>query len=126
MIGYGRHDTEEELRVLNQLYSYLRLYVNFFQPVRKLIHKERMGSRIKKCYDVAQTPYRRVLSSPHIPDEIKMNLERLYDKLNPAELKSEITRLQNELYRLSALKQNSDRETARDRKPQGSLEYIST
>ena len=124
-VGYGRHDTEEELRVLNQLYSNLRLYVNYFQPVRKLIHKERMGSRIKKSYDVAKTPYRRVLSSPHIPDEIKMNLTTLYDKLNPAELKREISRLQNELYRLNSLKQNRDRETVRDRKPQGSLEYIS-
>ena len=124
MVGYGRHDTEEELRVLNQLYSYLRLYVNYFQPVRKLIQKEGFGSRIKKRYDIAQTPYRRVLASQHIKDEIKMKLEKLYDKLNPAQLKREITRLQNELYRLNALKQNRDRETAKDRKPQGSLEYI--
>ena len=124
-VGYGRYDTEEELRVLNQLYSNLRLYVNFFQPVRKLIQKERMGSRIKKRYDIAQTPYHRILSSPHIKDEIKMKLEKLYDKLNPAELKREITRLQNELYRLSALKQNRNREATGDRKPQGSLEYIS-
>ena len=125
-VGYGRYDTEEELRVLNQLYSNLRLYVNFFQPVRKLVQKERFGSRIKKHYDIAQTPYRRVLSSPHIKDEIKMQLQRLYDKLNPAQLKREISRLQNKLYRLNSLKQNRDRETARDRKPQGSLEYIST
>ena len=125
-VGYGRHDTEEELRVLNQLYSNLRLYVNYFQPVRKLIHKERMGSKIKKRYDVAQTPYRRALSSPHIPDEIKVRLTTLYDKLNPAELKREISRLQNELYRLNTLKQNRDRETARDKKTQGSLDYIST
>ena len=54
-----------------------------------------------------------------------MQLERLYDKLNPAQLKREISNLQNELYRLNALKQNRDRETAKDRKPQGSLEYIS-
>ena len=55
-----------------------------------------------------------------------MKLEKLYDKLNPAQLKREITMLQNELYRLNTLQQNKDRETARDRKPQGSLEYIST
>ena len=125
-VGYGRYDTEEELRILNQLYSNLRLYVNYFQPVRKLIHKERFGSRIKKRYDMAQTPYRRVLASSCNSDEIKMQLQRLYDKLNPAELKREISRLQNELYRLNSLKQNRDRETARNRKPQGSLEYIST
>jgi len=39
-VGYSRHDTDNELSILNELYSYLRLYVNFFQPVRKLIKKE--------------------------------------------------------------------------------------
>jgi len=124
-VGYGRYDTEEELGVLNQLYSNLRLYVNYFQPVRKLVQKQMMGSRIKKRYDVAKTPYRRVLASSCISEKIKMQLQKLYDKLNPAQLKREISNLQNELYRLNALKQNRDRETAKDRKPQGSLEYIS-
>lgn len=125
-VGYGRYDTEEELRVLNQLYSNLRLYVNFFQPVRKLVQKERFGSRIKKHYDIAQTPYRRVLSSPHIKDEIKMKLEKLYDKLNPAQLKREISRLQNKLYRLNSLKQNRDREIDKSKKAQNIFDYIST
>ncbi|GAI38922.1 unnamed protein product, partial [marine sediment metagenome] len=39
-VGYGRYDTDKELSILNELYGYLRLYVNFFQPVRKLIKKE--------------------------------------------------------------------------------------
>ena len=38
-VGYSRHDTDNELNILNELYSYLRLYFNFFQPVRKLIKK---------------------------------------------------------------------------------------
>ena len=75
-VGYGRYDTEKELHLLNQLYGYLRLYVNFFQPVRKLVQKERIGSRIKKRYDVAQTPFRRVLASPLISKEIKVKLQR--------------------------------------------------
>jgi hypothetical protein len=125
-VGYGRYDTEEELRVLNQLYSNLRLYVNFFQPVRKLIQKERFGSRIKKYYDIAQTPYRRVLASSCISEKIKMQLQRLYDKLNPAQLKREISRLQNELYRLNVLKQNRDREIDKSKKTQNIFDYIST
>ena len=75
---------------------------------------------------VAQTPYHRILSSPHIPDEIKMKLEKLYDKLNPAELKREISRLQNELYRLNSLKQNIDREIDKSKKAQNIFDYIST
>ena len=38
-VGYGRYDTDKELSILNKLYSYLRLYVNFFQPVRKLLNE---------------------------------------------------------------------------------------
>ena len=125
-VGYGRYDSSEQLQVLNQLYGYLRFYVNFFQPVRKLVKKERIGSRIKKQYDVAQTPFRRVLASSDIPEEIKMKLQRQYDMLNPAELRRQITRLQNGLYRLNILKQNKDKETARSKNAQSSFEYIST
>jgi len=62
-VGYGRYDTDKELSILNELYHYLRLYTNFFQPVRKLIKKERIGSKVIKRYDEAKTPYRRVLAS---------------------------------------------------------------
>jgi len=55
-VGYSRYDTDKELNILNELYSYLRLYVNFFQPVRKLIKKERIGSKVIKRYDEAKTP----------------------------------------------------------------------
>ena len=125
-VGYGRYDTDKELCILNKLYSYLRLYVNFFQPVRKLVKKERIGSRIKKRYDVAQTPYRRVLACPDISEEIKMKLKREYDMLNPAELKRQITYLQNELLRLNALKHKVSKEEHVSMKAQSSFEYIST
>jgi len=104
-VGYSRYDTDKELNILNELYSYLRLYVNFFQPVRKLIKKERIGSKIIKRYDEAKTPYRRVLASPDILDEIKVKLKNQYAMLNPAELKRKITKLQNRLLKLNALKQ---------------------
>ena len=104
-VGYSRYDTDKELNTLNELYSYLRLYVNFFQPVRKLIKKDRIGSKIIKRYDEAKTPYRRVLASPDILDEIKVKLKNQYAMLNPAELKRKITKLQNRLLKLNALKQ---------------------
>ncbi len=104
-VGYMRYDTEEELTILNQLYGHLRLYTNFFQPVMKLIEKTRIGSKVKKKYDKPQTPYKRVLESTHIPEENKKQLRRLYAKLNPAELKRQITKLQNRLLKLSSLKE---------------------
>ena len=126
-VGYGRYDTDRELSILNELYGYLRLYVNFFQPVRKLIKKERIGSKVIKRYDEAKTPYRRVLASPDIEDEIKMKLKSQYDMLNPAELKRKITKLQNKLLKLNALKQKV-REGLLEKsvEPSSRFKYIST
>jgi hypothetical protein len=59
-----------------------------------LIKKERIGSKITKTYDEAKTPYRRVLASPGIEDEVKVKLKNQYAMLNPAELKRKITKLQ--------------------------------
>jgi len=126
-VGYGRYDTDKELSILNELYGYLRLYVNFFQPVRKLIKKERMGSKVSKTYDEAKTPYRRVLASPDIEDEIKMKLKSKYDMLNPAELKRKITKLQNKLLKLNALKQKVREDLLeKSAEPSSRFEYIST
>jgi len=110
-VGYLRHDTEEELCLLNELYSYLGRYSNFFIPVTKLISKKRIGSKVTKKYDRARTPFRRVLESESIDDKIKKSLKREYDSLNPAELKRNITRLQNKLLKLNTLKQKVGKET---------------
>jgi len=124
-VGYGRYDTEQERVILNELYSYLRLYVNFFQPVRKLIKKERIGSKVKKRYDEAKTPYRRVLASSYIEEEIKMKLKSKYAMLNPAELKRRITKLQNRLLKLNTLKQKVREDLEKKEEPSSSFEYIS-
>ena len=126
-VGYGRYDTDKELNILNELYGYLRLYVNFFQPVRKLIKKERIGSKVTKRYDQAKTPYRRVLASPDIEDGVKVKLIKEYGMLNPAELKRKITKLQNRLLKLNALKQKIREDPLeKSTNPLSSFEYIST
>lgn len=106
-VGYLRYDTNEELETINELYRYLRLYVNFFQPVMKLKEKTRIGSKVKKKYDTAKTPYQRVLESKHIDSAIKRKLKRQYEKLNPAELKRNITKLQNKLMGLVTSKDST-------------------
>ena len=110
-VGYLRYDTDEELLTLNDLYGYLRLYINFFIPVRKCLSKTRTGSKIKKNYDEAKTPYRRVLECGIIDDKIKAKLRRQYDGLNPAELKRKITSLQDKLLKLNTLKQQVSRDS---------------
>lgn len=96
-VGYCRYETEEQLHWLNELYDRLRLYTNYFQPVMKLKEKRREGSKVTKKYDQAQTPYQRLLAAPQVSPAQKQRLRREYAKLNPAQLKREITQLQEEL-----------------------------
>jgi len=104
-VGYLRYDSEEELFTLNELYRRLRLYTNFFQPTMKLIEKTRIGSKVIKKYDKPLTPYRRVLACADASEKDKQALRKLYAKLNPAQLKRQITRLQQRLYTLNTQKQ---------------------
>ncbi|MBU4179908.1 MAG: ISNCY family transposase [Actinobacteria bacterium] len=66
-VGYMRYDTDEELGILNELYSLLRLYLNFFQPQMKLIEKTRIGSKVKKKYDHPKTPRNVSTILRHLP-----------------------------------------------------------
>jgi hypothetical protein len=96
-VGYRRYDTAEQLRLLNALYERLRLYTNYFQPVLKLREKTREGSKVRKKYDKAQTPYERLLACDKLSTVQKEKLRQEYDRLNPAQLKREITQLQEQL-----------------------------
>jgi hypothetical protein len=90
LIGYDRFETQEELSILSAIYEDLRLYVNFFQPVLKLIAKEQIDGRILKRYDLAITPFRRVLASNEVSIEVKARLTGLYFQLNPVSLRHKI------------------------------------
>ncbi len=62
----GRVDRFEGERAycqLAELYRAVRLYVNFFQPSMKLVTKTRTGSRVRRTYGPAQTPFQRVVAS---------------------------------------------------------------
>jgi hypothetical protein len=117
-VGYRRYDTPEELAVLNELYEYLRLYTNFFLPTMKLVSKERIGSRVKKVYDLPATPYKRVLASRDVKQGDKNRVRKIYNALNPAQLKRSITSLQEKLLRIGVLKdqKSRDKQTGRSSK----------
>jgi hypothetical protein len=89
-VGYERYESPEALALLETIYIDLRLFVNFFQPVMKLVEKKRVGSKVRKKYDTAQTPYQRVLASPDIDDSVKDQLRELYPSLNPLALQRRI------------------------------------
>ena len=101
-VGYQRLAGPQQLALANELYGHLRLYTNYFQPLMKLKSKERRGSQVKKTYDVAQTPYERLQQSPYLSAATKRRLRTEYARLNPAELKRQIERLQEKLLKFAA------------------------
>jgi hypothetical protein len=100
-VGYARFDTPEEVRLLGQIYAQLRLLVNHFYPSMKLVHKQRVGSRVIKRYDSPKSPYRRLLDCPSLETHIKQRLREEHRRLRPLQLKKHIAQLQDQLYCLA-------------------------
>jgi hypothetical protein len=101
VIGYDRYSSKAALAQLGRVYSSLRLYVNFFQPVMKLKHKSREGAKVRKVYDEAKTPYQRVLETGALTPGQRESLERLYRSLSPVRLLGDIEREQQKLWSLA-------------------------
>lgn len=98
VVGYERYSSREALKRLGELYEGERLYRNFFQPVRKLVAKERVGPKVRKRYDVAQTPYQRLVASEVLDEPTTEQLATLYRVLDPVRLGQRIARAQDALY----------------------------
>lgn len=96
-VGYKRYETEEQVKLLNDLYEFLRLYTNFFLPVHKLQSKKRIGSRVKKVYDKAKTPYQRILDAEDVSEIVKDKLMAEYKSLNLVMMKKQLDRLIKQL-----------------------------
>ncbi len=101
-VGWQRFEGDEQVKLLNELYESLELYTNFFQPSMELKSKQRDGARVRKTYDAARTPFRRVLESKSVDKQIKSRLRQQFESLNPAQLKRTIEQLQLKLSHLAA------------------------
>ena len=98
VVGYGRYSSHAALEALNDVYSYLRLYMNFFQPVMKIVSKTRQGARVHKIYDIAQTPYQRLLKYDTLSEDKHRDLQAIYQSLDPATLIDQINRSLEKLW----------------------------
>lgn len=98
LVGYARFEGHA-LPALNRVYALARSYVNFCQPVRKLVDKCRDGAKLSKRYDQAQTPYRRLLATGLLSAEQADSLAKHYAALHPIRLKLELEEAQQDLYR---------------------------
>ena len=104
MIGDDRYEGEVAYAALATVYTTLRLYTNFFQPSVQLVSKQREGGKVTKRYDVAQTPYQRMLAAPAVKEQVKERLREEYLALNPAAVRREIVGTQDALWRLARVR----------------------
>ena len=86
---------------MQRLYRLACLYFNFFQPVSKVVSKERTGAKVKKLYDTAKTPYQRLLAAGVLDEDKARSLTQLYSSLNPVKLRAEIHAAQKALWELA-------------------------
>lgn len=100
LLGYDRLDNPALVPLINDLYAnQWSLYQNHFCPSMKLVSKTRIGSRYRKTYDEPRTPYQRVMESPQVTEEQKMQLMTIHSALDPFALKNAIERKLKAIFR---------------------------
>ena len=101
LVGYDRYSSRAAWAVLQRLYGLLRLQHNFFRPVRKLVSKRRIGSRLRKRYDAPQTPYQRVLAAGVLTPAERATLTAQFEALDPIALARQIQQTLDVLWKLA-------------------------
>jgi hypothetical protein len=104
---YNRYNTLEEIAVMNELYSYLRLRFNFLTPTRKVYYVIDQDGKKKRKYDEPKTPYQRLLDTGTLNATQSKKLQKQYAELNLAHLTKKITELMEKLDELASWKPES-------------------
>lgn len=90
LFGHVRIEDPSLIPLMNEIYDIWGLLHNYFMPQMKLISKDRIGSKVRKKYDKAKTPYQRVLESPDVDESVKQTLRETKAKLNPFILQAQL------------------------------------
>ena len=112
LVGHDRYASRAAFAVFERLYRLLALQLNFFRPVRKLIRKQRVGSRVVKHYDAPQTPYQRLLASGVLSPDQREPLDRQLQSLDPIALAHDIRDTLDTLWKLADTRRTSRPEVA--------------
>lgn len=94
LFGHERFEYPELVPLMNDLYAnQWSQFTNHFKPTFKLLKREKRGSKSIRVYEKKpQTPYQRLLDSPHIDEATKTKLRAEHARLDPFELKKGIER----------------------------------
>jgi hypothetical protein len=100
-LGYTRLEHKVLVPLINEFYLLLDLYDNHFIPTRKCVEKIRIGSKYKRVYDKAKTPYERVLAHPNMTMDVKESLQQIHKTLNPVQLKKKLDTMRKDIFILN-------------------------
>ncbi len=93
LFGYQRLHEDRIAELMNALYREdLALWMNLFQPNVKLIEKQRIGGRVRRIYDRAQTPLERLIALGALDPKRQQQLQDLVTRIDPFELSERIER----------------------------------
>jgi hypothetical protein len=112
LVGYDRYSTKAAYRQLEYLYPLVRLHTNFFQPLCKLVARERDGAKVHKRYDRAQTPHQRLLATGVLSKAERQRQAILYQALNPLQLRLQIDDALRILWQMARPDPRTGEETA--------------
>ncbi len=102
LLAWDRYDTHEAVAAINDLYrNELRLWMNLFLPSVKLLKKVRVGSKVRRVYEAARTPFERVKGCPQADPQKMAQLEPLRKRLDPFQLSRTIERKLERISRLA-------------------------
>src|SRR5215472_4477509 len=96
MVGYDRLESPA-LPALEYIHHLARDCINFLHPVRKLVSKTRTGPRVTRRYDIARTPFHRLLDSGLLSMTKTKQLQARSKQLDPLWLKVQLEAAQRTL-----------------------------
>lgn len=103
ILGYLRYDTQEAVDAMNAIYiDELHLFQNYFQPSVKLVKKIRIGSKVKKKYDLPQTPYQRTLRSGKADSNKLEAFKKAAQQWDPFDLSESLEQKLSKIYDLAS------------------------
>ena len=101
ILGYQRIEDPALIPTINRLYHAWSLFNHFFCPTQKLLKKSKIGSRYIRTYEkIPQTPYQRLMDSPHLFEPQKLHLAELFYNHNPFALKKLIDHHQHAILKV--------------------------
>jgi hypothetical protein len=102
LVGYYRYDTKAERDLLNAIWDLDAVFANYLLPQQKLIAKARIGTKVTKRYDTAQTPHQRAVANPAVRPKTAINA--VLKQIKPAALSRQILALTGQLETLTQAK----------------------